>query len=292
MITGNSISAVNETVIWKVTAVNGNTNNVGVFVTLNLDPGWVIAPGFIASQGTLAGNIWTIGGMTPGQIATADIPVKKITNLLGSPWTFIAVVTGLDTNAGDNTLTDTVTLGECILCPPSAGAIPDPFACICGSSGANDTPCTSGSTSWEYDVASLTNVEMLNYNTVNGNYLVRPIDPFLPWSFQYSIWCDTGGGPLQTSGPALVSGPAQYANYNKFPRLIQEDFNPDDADTFVTLSQIPLAGFQIFAHRNGTLQPQLSFTLVGAVVTPTVAFGPSGGAEFSETYSVLYYAIV
>lgn len=292
MVNPTNISVVNEQVLWTITVTNGPTNNVGVFVTLTPDTGWVIDPGAILNQGTILGNIWTIGAMTPGQVVSGAIPIRKTINLLGAPWNHIAVVTGLDTLGSNNTLIDTVGLVSCPLCPPAAGAVPDPFACLCGFVSANDTPCTTGVTSYIYEELSLVNVVIDFWDEATGQYHVTPIDPFLPWSFTYSIWCDNGGGPLQISGPAAVSGPAMFLNYDKFPRLIKEDFSPAIGDTFVTLGQTPLLNFQVFVYRGGLEQLQTSFNVIGNQVNFATPFGPSGGGLFGETVSVHYYVII
>lgn len=292
MVNPNNISVVNEQVQWTITVTNGPTNNVGVFVTLTPDAGWVIDPGSVLNQGTLLGNIWTIGAMTPGQVVSAVIMLRKTINLLGAPWNHIAVVTGLDTLGTNNTLTDTVGLVSCPICPPAAGAVPDPYACLCGFANANDTPCTTGITSYIYEELSLVNVVIDFWDEATSQYHVTPIDPFLPWSFTYSIWCDNGGGPLQISGPALVSGPARFSSYDKFPRLIKEDFVTTIGGTFVTLSQTPLPGFQVFAYRGGLEQDLLSYGYAANQVNFVIPFGPSGGGLFGETVSIHYYVIL
>ncbi|HNG68652.1 MAG TPA: hypothetical protein PLP63_06895 [Saprospiraceae bacterium] len=289
MITPGNISAVGQTAVWTITVTNGPTNNVGVSVNLSLDANWAFVPGDVVTQGGRAGNTWTIGAMTPGQVATGVFYIQKTIDLLSSPWNFIATVSGLDTDGSDNVLTDTVTLGVCVDCPPSGGAIDDPWSCLCGNVLDNDTACTAGITTVVEDVGSVVNCEIMYFNQSTGQYNVRVIDPTKEWSFEYTMWCDTGGGPIEVSGPATVSGPAIFSSWSIAPKLVQEDFAPEEGDTTVTLANTPLAGYPVFAYRDGDLQPLTAFSVVGNVVTFTTAFGPSEESEFTETASIVYY---
>lgn len=292
MVNPTNISVVNEQVQWTIVVTNGPSNNTGVFVTLTPDAGWVIDPGSVLNQGSIAGNIWTIGAMTPGQVVSGVIMLRKTINLLGAPWNHIAVVTGLDTLGSNNTLVDTVGLVSCPVCPPAAGAVDDPFSCLCGSVADNDTRCSTGITSWIPQALSEVNCVINFFDQATGRYHIRQIDYALPWSFQYSIWCDNGAGPVQISGPATASGPAQWLNYDKIPRLIKEDFVTTIGGTFVTLSQTPLPGFQVFAYRGGWEQDLISYNVIGNQVIFGTPFGPSGGGMFGETVSIHYYVIL
>lgn len=289
MVLPGNITTIGQVVTWTVVVTNGPTNNPTVAVNLSLDPGWAFVPSDVVTQGSRVGNTWTIGAMTPAQVATGVFYIQKTVDLLGAPWTFIATVSGLDTDGSDNVLTDTVTLGVCADCPPSGGAIDDPWSCLCVNVLANDTPCTAGITTVVLDIGSEVNCTVLYFNTNTGQSFVQPTDPALPWSFTYTMWCDTGGGPVEVSGPALVSGPAMFPSWTVMPKLVQEDFEPDELDTTVTLANTPLAGFPIFAYRNGLLQFAANYSIVGAVVTFTDAFEASGGGEFGETVSIVYY---
>lgn len=266
MVNPNNISLVNEQVQWTITVTNGPTNNVGVFVTLTPDVGWVIDPGSVLNQGTLLGNIWTIGAMLPGQVVSAVIMLRKTTNLLGAPWNHIAVVTGLDTLGTNNTLTDSVGLVSCPLCPPAAGAVDDPYACLCGFVSANDTPCTTGVTSYIYQELSLINVVIDFWDEATGQYHVTPIDQLLPWSFTYSIWCDNGMGPLEISGPAVVSGPARFITFPTH-QLIIENFSVAPGGNLVVIANTPHASFMVAAYVDGVEQLQADFSVGGTTVT-------------------------
>ena len=292
MLTPNTISQNNQIVIWTFSVPNGSTNNIGVSVVVTLPPGWVIQPGTFADMGTFAGNTWTIGGMLANQIAHISIPVMNL-GLLGSPWVFGAQVFGLDTVITNNQFTEAVTLTTCAICPPAAGAVDDPFACLCGDCSSNDTACTSGISSWIPQPLSEVNCVINNFDQATGKYNVSVLDLTQPWSFQYSLWCDNGGGPLEISGPALVSGPGILVNYDKFPRIVKEDFDPLVGQNSVTLSAVPLPGYDIFVYRNGVELPFIEIlSVVGAVVTFVTPFGPSGGGLFGEQVSVHYHRII
>lgn len=291
MLSPNTINALNQVVIWTFSVPNGPSNNAGVSVVVTLPVGWAIQPGVVPSIGTFAGNTWTIGGMIANQVASIAIPVKNST-IVGSPWVFGAQVFGMDTNITNNQFTEAVTLTSCDICPPSAGAVADPFACICGNVSTNDTPCTSGISSWLPQALSEVNCVINNMDASTGAYNISVLDLTLPWSFQYSLWCDDGSGPLQTSGPALVSGSAILVNLNKIPRLVQEDFNPLVAANTVTLSIAPIAGYQVFVFRNGGLLPLADWSIAGAVITFVNAFGASGGGAYGESVSVQFYKVI
>jgi hypothetical protein len=291
MLSPNTINALNQIVIWTFSVPNGPINNAGVSVVVTLPVGWAIQPGVVPSMGTFAGNTWTIGAMIANQTASIAIPVKNST-LVGSPWVFGAQVFGMDTNISNNQFTESVTLTSCDICPPSAGAVADPFACICGNVSTNDTRCTSGITTWIPQALSEVNCVINNMDASTGAYNISVLDLTLPWSFQYSIWCDDGSGPLQTSGPALVSGAAVLVNLNKIPRIVQEDFNPLAAANTVTLSIAPIAGYDVFVFRNGSILPKLDWSVAGAVVTFVNVFGASGGGLYGESVSVLFYKVI
>lgn len=291
MLTPNNISALNSSVIWTFSVPNGPVSNIGVSAVVTLPPGWAIQPGVVASMGTFAGNTWTIGGMLPSQIAYISIPLKN-TTLLGSPWVFGAQVFGLDTIITNNQFTEAISLSVCAACPPSGGAVDDPGACLCGNVSDNDTPCTSGISSWIPVALSEVNCVLNSFNQATGAYNVSVLDLTQRWSFQYSLWCDDGSGPLQISGPALVSGYGPLVNYDKFPRIVKEDFNPLAGQNSVTVSTVPLPGYDIFVYRNGIELPFIEFSILGAVVSFVNPFGPSGGGLYGESVTIHYYKIV
>lgn len=112
----------------------------------------------------------------------------------------------------NNTFTEEVAITTC---PPSAGAVSIPNACLCGSVSTNSTPCDHGTTEYRLDPGSLVNLDVsFTVDVTTGEYNVsgKIINPYLPASFKFSIWCIVGANQYQTSGPATVTIPAFFTS--------------------------------------------------------------------------------
>ena len=150
---------------------------------------------------------WNIGLLQVGQSFTLKVKTKII-DITEGPFTLTATVSGdnIDPNAGNNTYTETVTVTTCA---PSAGALGNANSCMCGDLKNKDTVCDHGTTEFRL-VGSPINLDGdFDINT-DGTYNIMGhiLNPLLPASFSYSIWCIVGGDEYETSGPAIVTIPA------------------------------------------------------------------------------------
>jgi len=202
-----NIKQVGDLIVWTIPAQNNGTaisNNVTVQV--NITPGLQYishnAPAGTTFNTTT--GVWTIGTLGVGVTNRKELKiVSSVLDIGEAPYELTAVITGtnVDPISGNNTFVDTVGISEC---DPVAGAINDPNACLCGNVAHNDTPCSYGTTTWVLDEDSFINGDVTNWNSSTGEYTIAFDDPTDIMSFEYTIWCNTGDGPVQVSGPALV----------------------------------------------------------------------------------------
>jgi len=152
---------------------------------------------------------WNIGLLQVGQSFTLKVKTKII-DITEGPFTLTATVSGdnIDPNAGNNTYTETVTVTTCA---PSAGALGNAKSCLCGNLANTDTLCNHGITEFRL-TGSLVNLSNSFNIETDGTYNATGyvLNPSMPASFTYSIWCIVGGDEYETSGPATVTIPAFF----------------------------------------------------------------------------------
>lgn len=152
---------------------------------------------------------WTIPTLAVGASKTLVV-YTVVTDITLAPFVWTLTIDGdnIDSTAGNNTKVLTV---ESTTCPPSAGAVADPNACICGNVTTNDTLCSSGTTEIRLG-ATTTNLDPSFELELDGSYNANGmiLDPFLPATFTYSIWCIVGIDEFETSGPVTVTIPALF----------------------------------------------------------------------------------
>lgn len=204
----NNITQVGDLIIWTVPAQNNGTAvSTNVQVQVNITNGLQYVS-HIATPGTTFNTItgvWSIPLLGVGSAHKKELKITtRVLDISQAPFTLTATISGtnVDPVTSNNIFTDVVGLTSC---PPSAGAINDPNACPCGSVASNDTKCTHGNTTWVLNEASVTNGDIIYWNENTGEYQAVYDDPSSPITFEYTIWCDVGNGPVQTSGPALVT---------------------------------------------------------------------------------------
>jgi uncharacterized repeat protein (TIGR01451 family) len=153
--------------------------------------------------------LWTIPSLAVGATKTLVV-YTVVTDITLAPFVWTLTVDGdnVDATAGNNTLVLTV---ETTTCPPSAGAVADPNACLCGNVGTNDTLCSSGTTEFRLG-ATTTNLDPAFTLGTDGSYNANGfiLDPFVDATFTYSIWCIVGEDDYETSGPVTVTIPALF----------------------------------------------------------------------------------
>lgn len=208
---------------WTIIITNeGPSVNTNVKVQDSLAPGLIYQSYTIGPpiKGTfnMSTGLWTVGTQNVGVSYKILIRYKVVDISLATAesgaygFTLSAVVSGdnVDPNNINNTKTAFVGITTCA---PSAGAVNDIPACLCGSVATNDTPCSHGETEYRLTVGSQVNLDpgfTLNVNTGEYNAMGKIIDPYAVASFTYSIWCIVGADEFQTSGPAPVELPALF----------------------------------------------------------------------------------
>lgn len=235
-------------IYWTFPVTNtGSSADTNVKVQFNL-PAGLAFQSYTAQKGTmnLSTGLWTIGGQNIGVTYSATVKYKVVDISLATAesdaygFALSAVISGdnVDPNDVNNTGTAFV---EITTCPPSAGAVGEDPACLCGSVATNDTPCTSGTTEYRLTIGSLVNLHAdfeLDVTTGEYNAMGMVLDPFLPASFTYSIWCIVGDEQLQTSGPATVAIPAMLRSDSFTDELV---LNADGTYTHTSLSGVALS---------------------------------------------------
>ena len=217
----NKVTRNGDLIYWKIEVVNNGAyleTNAKAIDTIPLGLAYVsssIPKGTVIKSNTNE-YTWNIGNIKPGEsfIWTLVTKVQDITQAVAigedTGFTNNVIITG--DNPDPDTLNNTFTQTSLITtCPPSAGAIADPNACLCGNVSINDTPCDHGTT--EYRIGTLTNLDpsfTLNVNTGEYNASGKIINPFVSASFTYSIWCIVGATQYETSGPVTVTIPVQF----------------------------------------------------------------------------------
>lgn len=202
----------------------------------------------------------SMGSMTAPE--TASIELKFQVNAILPTYTFVA--TGnTDTTVLNNVDTAIVTYEDC---PPLAGAIDDPHACLCYNMAANDTPCSHCTTEWRIEPGSEVNVVVNTHDVTTGIGNVSLIDGYLPGSLQYYIWCICGVSEYQVSGPATVTWDPLFLNSGAKIYEV-EDFVANPGDSIFVLANTPLATDDIEVEVNSVNLTAAEYTLLGTTVT-------------------------
>ena len=157
-------------------AYDSHTNTQGTFV-----------------PGTLT---WTIPSL-PGKSETYLYLKVTVTNILNAPFTIEYTATGTlaDADPGNNTTTLTASASEC---SPSGGGNPD-TGCACIDVSINDTKCTVGVTEWRLNALSVVNGVVVSWDELTGKAIFTHVDPTLPITGTYDLWCVQGVDEFQVS---------------------------------------------------------------------------------------------
>jgi Domain of unknown function DUF11 len=204
------ISGNGQTTTWWIPATNyGIVTGTGVSVTLEFEPANGLALfTYVAPSGTTFNpttGVWNIGTLLPGEANTKWLKVVTTVADTGlAPFTLTSTITGngIDPNNVNNVLVQTLTFTAA---SPVAGAIDDTNVCACGNVSDNDTACSHGVTEYRLVALSVTNSTNYTFNVNTGEYRFAYVDPSLPITFEYKIWCDVGSGFVEVSGPATVT---------------------------------------------------------------------------------------
>lgn len=214
MATTAFVSQNGDIIRWEIPVTNnGAQTDTNVTVTGALPAGVVYTTHdpVAGTTFTPATPEWVIPTLAPG-VSKTLVVYTQVTNITLAPFVWTLVVDGDngDSVAANNTLVLTVEASTCPTCTPSAGAVNDPNACICGNVLDNDTVCSNGTTEVRLD--SVTNLDPLFTIGIDGSYNAAGfiLDPFAVATFTYSIWCIVGLAEFETSGPAIATIPALF----------------------------------------------------------------------------------
>lgn len=230
----NQVTQNGDLYTWTIPVANsGSSNGTQTVVTdvLPLGVKYLSSYTIPANVGTILFNAgtntvtWDIGLLPKGTEYVLKINTK-ILDITENPFTNTATITGslVDPDPLNNTFTEVVTVTTCA---PSAGAITDPLACVCGNVSTNDAQCTHGLTEYRINPLSLVNLDpSFTVDPLTGSFNAngKILNLFDAASFQYSIWCTPQGeSPLETSGPVVVTIPAFFNSGQTInPTLVKE----------------------------------------------------------------------
>lgn len=168
------------------------------------------------NQGTLT---WTIPSM-PGKTTTSLRLWVTVTDVTEGPFSITYTSTGTltDPNLANNTKALTAELSGCA---PDAGGNDDFSSCLCINVAANDTPCTYGTTEWRLNEGSVVNGVVNNWDILTGKGDFTVIDPTLPITGTYDVWCVVGVDEFQKSCGVEFTIYPQLNNKNVFDHTIE-----------------------------------------------------------------------
>jgi len=236
-----SVSYNGESIIWKIPVTNLSPfPNTNVIVSDVMSGGMQYASHTV-TKGTFdpLTGVWTVGDMSGESTETLTITVV-VTDITQAPFTNTATVTGslIEANTLDNSFTQTVTVENC---PPTGAGLPDFTGCLCIDVSLNDTKCTKGVTEWRLIPSSVTNSTSYHWDQLTGKGSFTPIDPTLPITGAYDLFCVQGTSITQISCNVLFTIYPQLEDKSIFDHTISHvkitDLTP--ADVAVLQSQNP-----------------------------------------------------
>ena len=186
----------------------------------------------VLTQGTYNSTTrtWLIPAM-PGRTTTSLKLYVTVTDVAQGPFTITGETTGTltDPNLVDNTFSLTA---EPSACTPDAGGVADLTSCLCIDVSLNDTECTFGTTEYRLDEAELVNGVMKYWDDATGKGGFTPIDPTLPITGKYDLWCVLGVDEFQKSCGVSFTIYPQLDNKNIFDHILSSvphaDLSVDD----------------------------------------------------------------
>jgi uncharacterized repeat protein (TIGR01451 family) len=255
-----SVSYNGESIIWKIPVTNLSPfPNTNVIVSDVMSGGMQYASHTV-TKGTFdpLTGVWTVGDMSGESTETLTITVV-VTDITQAPFTNTATVTGslIEANTLDNSFTQTVTVENC---PPTGAGLPDFTGCLCIDVSLNDTKCTKGVTEWRLIPSSVTNSTSYHWDQLTGKGSFTPIDPTLPITGAYDLFCVQGTSITQISCNVLFTIYPQLEDKSIFDHTISHvkitDLTP--ADVAVLQSQNPdlvVADYcwQVIKNANGVV---------------------------------------
>jgi len=287
--TTKSVTNNGDKITWNYKSCNkGNCPSENNFVDITFSAGQVYLSSD-PSHGSFDGAKWTIGPLAEGGCATLEV-VTKVTDIAQAPFSDSALIYG-DNQDPDPSNNQTTCIVDATTCPAVAGAFDITLCCGCGSVAKNDTPCSQGDTTYVIVGGSEDNITINDFDEVTGELLdSQLIDPALPGTFQYKIFCTYGGDTYEAAGPALVTIPAGNPETPCAIALKEKAFcgpvqvewfrGVINEDTFVVPGvDFSLVEFLEVSHTGVTLDPDEPDPLLNSYD----AAGVAGGVEITLT---------
>lgn len=284
MLIPNKVKINGDSVVWKFSIIKSAGSPCTATVTVPVFPGLTFQS-ITSSKAGINYSVPTITwptSFTSGENVEVNI-TYTVTNIALLPTNLTAAVAFVcDTNAFNNTITDTLNVE---FCPPSAGAVDD-IGCACGNVSINDTPCSSCTSQWILEAGSEVNLVVNSFDQTTGAYNVTYINPNLAGSFRYNLWCiNCSDGNDYDVSNATVNLAALFSLVTT-PTFVKEDFVVANGGSTVSLATLPLPGQTVFAYRNGLELPFADFFVVGTLVTFNLPFFSLTG---TETITIHYF---
>lgn len=197
-----------------VVSNNSSYTDTNIVTTITPLPAGIVFDHVEHTQGSFNSTTltWTIPSM-PGKTTTSLRLWATVTDTSLGPFsiTYSTAGTLTDPNLANNTNTLTASLSGCA---PDAGGNDDFTSCLCINVAANDTPCTYGTTEWRLNAGSVVNAVLQNWDVTTGKGDFTVIDPTLPITGTYDVWCIVGVDEYQKSCGV---------NFTIYPQLDNKD---------------------------------------------------------------------
>jgi hypothetical protein len=254
-----NVSHNGDFIIWEVPVTNPSPFEItNAVVTITQSQGTTYQS-HVASKGTYnpSTKIWTIGSVSGNKTETLKITVS-VSNILNAPFTNTSVVSfdGVDPNNLNNTNVQTV---ASTTCPPTGGASATESGCLCVDLEKTTTKCTSGVTEWRLISNSVVNSSTYTWDKLTGKGNFTPINPTLPITFKYDLYCVKGVDEFQVSCAVTHTITKQLENINIFDHKIStikgSSLQPSEITTllgqYTNLTNADVVGYCWNLIRNG-----------------------------------------
>ena len=205
----------------------------------------------VHTQGTYNSTTrtWLIAAL-PGRTTTSLKLYVTVTDVAQGPFTITGETTGTltDPNLVDNTFSLTASPSACT---PDAGGVADTTSCLCIDVSTNDTECTYGATEWRLDEGELVNGVLQYWDEATGKGGFTPIDPTLPITGKYDLWCVLGVDEFQKSCGVSFTIYPQLEDKNIFDhKIITVEYSDLSIDDIAVLTaQYPALTLTDFCWR-------------------------------------------
>ena len=217
-----TVSQNGDLIMWSIPVTNNAAYTDTNVVVTDVSTAGTSYVSHTVTKGTFnpTTGVWTIGDLEAKKTETLKLTVRVVDISL-APFVNTASVTGtlIDNNIGDNTFTQTV---PAAICAPAGGVAPSFSSCLCGDLSRITTKCTQGVTEWRLIASSVVNGINQYWNTQDGTFGFTPIDPTLPVTFAYDLFCVKGAEEYQISCAVPYTITPQLVNKSVFDHIVSQ----------------------------------------------------------------------